>query len=310
MKPGVPPAAAESRTSFSEWKGFERPPGGCLLEQQVDLSGPMGFAYERSCDFYKDFHIHDRLMFVVPRGSSVMEVRTRSPAAVYRIDRRHILTVPAHVEHDDEGVSAIYDTLALFPSPSLLQTVTSDLGIQAGEISTLSERCNSLKQTSWLEQLIQEYFFERVISKSRDEGSLHFFEKKIVKEVIRIVTERDDKGESLERRPASAISDDLITRALRYIETNLFEDLSVEEMARYVGASPSTLLRKFKKELRQTPYVYIKGRRLDEAMGLLKTGKHSVGEVAILVGYENFGAFTDAFKSHFGRPPSAFLRES
>ncbi len=59
----------------SKWKGFEIPPQGCLLEQVIDLSLETGIAYERSCRFYKDFHVHDRLMLAFPRGACVMEVR-------------------------------------------------------------------------------------------------------------------------------------------------------------------------------------------------------------------------------------------
>jgi hypothetical protein len=49
-------------------RGIERPRIGALLEQVIDQS-PMGIAYERSFDFYKDFHTNERLMFICPRGS-------------------------------------------------------------------------------------------------------------------------------------------------------------------------------------------------------------------------------------------------
>ena len=37
---------------------------------------------------------------------------------------------------------------------------------------------------------------------------------------------------------------------------------------------------------------------------------HAVGDIALLVGYENFAAFTTAFTRHFGAPPSSFRRRS
>jgi AraC-like DNA-binding protein len=48
-------------------------------------------------------------------------------------------------------------------------------------------------------------------------------------------------------------------------------------------------------------------RRLEEARRLIEAGTHAVGQVAVLVGYENFGAFSTAFKRQFGRSPSSFL---
>ena len=56
------------------------------------------------------------------------------------------------------------------------------------------------------------------------------------------------------------------------------------------------------------PYGYIKARRLEEGRRLIEAGTHPVGDVALLVGYENFGAFSTAFKAHFGRSPSSFRR--
>jgi hypothetical protein len=58
-------------SSFSDWAGFELGPDGFVLEQVIDLNGEIGFAYERSCQYYKDFHTHSRTMLVFPRGAMV-----------------------------------------------------------------------------------------------------------------------------------------------------------------------------------------------------------------------------------------------
>ncbi|MBY0384953.1 helix-turn-helix transcriptional regulator, partial [bacterium] len=57
---------------------------------------------------------------------------------------------------------------------------------------------------------------------------------------------------------------------------------------------------------RITPYVYIKNRRLEESLRLLKSGQHTVADVALLVGYESFGAFSEAFKEKYGSSPSTY----
>ena len=102
-------------------------------------------------------------------------------------------------------------------------------------------------------------------------------------------------------------SDENVTsRALRYIESNLFSRMPVAVIARQAFASPSTLLRQFRQDTRKSPHAYIKLRRLEEARRLVEAGTHPVGDIAMLVGYENFGSFSTAFKKHFGRPPSSF----
>ena len=90
--------------------------------------------------------------------------------------------------------------------------------------------------------------------------------------------------------------------ALRY----LFSDLELTTIAGQAFASPSTLLRHFREDIGRSPHAYIKARRLEEARRLIEAGTHPVGDVAMLVGYENFAAFSSAFKRHFGAPPSSF----
>ena len=71
-------------------------------------------------------------------------------------------------------------------------------------------------------------------------------------------------------------------------------------------ASPSTLLRHFRGDTGTSPHAYVKARRLEEARRLLEADGTPVGDVATLVGYENFAAFSTAFKRRFGAPPSSF----
>ncbi len=111
------------RFAFPQWRGFESAPHGHLLDQIVDLSGPMGIAYERSVGFYKDAHTHDRPMLVMPRGSCVVKVRTGGSRSSYEIDQASVLIVPRGLAHEDEGVTSIFDTVALYPSASLLSEV-------------------------------------------------------------------------------------------------------------------------------------------------------------------------------------------
>jgi AraC-like DNA-binding protein len=289
------------------WKGFEFIPSGCLLEQVVDLSGDMGFAYERSTKYYKDFHTHDRLMLIFPRGTSSMDVRTKNPHQTFTVNYKNVLYVPKGLVHDDEGTSSIYDTMAFYPSPELIESAAKKVGITTEDIKKLTTECNSVERSERLDQLVQDYFFERVVSReSVDQEALLFLGRRIMEEALSVTFLKDVKGEAL---PPDALSEESITsRALRYIEANLFEPLDVPDIAKRSHASASTLLRRFKSDVGMTPYMYIKNRRLEEALLLLKTGSHPVGDVALLVGYENFGSFSEAFKEKYGEPPSHFKK--
>src|SRR5215470_2039422 len=125
--------------SYPHWKGFERPPRGHLLDEVIDLSRPMGLAYERSVGFQKDLHAHDRPMIILPRGASVVDVRT-ADGQPYRVGADGGLIVPSRLEHQDQAVSSIFDTLALFPSPSLITAVTVDEAFARTAITKIFSR--------------------------------------------------------------------------------------------------------------------------------------------------------------------------
>ena len=288
--------------AFPQWKGFERAPEGHLLDQLIDLSGPMGLAYERSVGFHKDVHTHDRPMIVLPRGSCVMKVRTSGlRPATHTIGSASALIVPSRMEHEDEAVSSIFDTLALYPSPSLIDAVSGEEEIPKAKVAKLFSQPAEFRRSPWLDQLAHEYVFARVLSRRESAQTLAFFERQILVEILASAMHR---GKGIER-PSLPPNDTVTRRAVRYIEANLFSELDLATIAAQAFASPSTLLRHFRGDLRKSPHAYIKARRLEEARRLLEAGTHRVGDVAVLIGYENFPAFTTAFKKQFGATPSS-----
>ena len=102
----------------------------------------------------------------------------------------------------------------------------------------------------------------------------------------------------------------LTEHLVELIEADLVSPLAVADLARRCRVSESTLLRAFKRELGCTPGAYARGRRMDEALALLRAGCFSITEVAGRVGYDNPTSFSHAFQLHFGNLPSSFLRRA
>jgi AraC-like DNA-binding protein len=292
--------------SYPQWKGFERSPEGLLLRQYVELDGQMGIAYERSVGFFKDMHTHSRLMLVAPRGACRMDVRTPEPVEEYPVDARTVLLVPAGLNHDDLGTSVVYDTMALYPSEDFLAVIAAECGLSSEQVTSLAGEMRTLRRSPWLDDILERYFCERVLGCAAADGSQELLEKQIMHEVVRIVFELDI-DQPQESLPSSA--GDTVGRALMFIEGNLFEPLDIGRVCAAARVSESTLLRAFKREVGQTPSAYVRQRRLDEAARLLGAGDHKVGDVALLIGYEDIGAFARAFKDRFGVAPSGFGRD-
>src|SRR5712692_5842493 len=168
------------RFAFPQWKGFERAPEGHLLDQLVDLSGPMGIAYERSVGFHKDFHVHDRAMIILPRGACVVRVTTTGRRGdTYTIGNRSALIVPRGTEHEDDAVSSIFDTLALYPSEPLLAAVANDEDVPRATATRFFSRCQALARSRWLDDLVQEYVLARVVTGHESRKTIAFLERQI-----------------------------------------------------------------------------------------------------------------------------------
>lgn len=91
----------------------------------------------------------------------------------------------------------------------------------------------------------------------------------------------------------------------RYIETHLNERITLRQLAQLIDRSPSFISHHFKRELGQSPAVYINEKRMAVARELLENGEQ-VKRVADLLGFYEAFHFSKVFKKHFGQPPLTF----
>jgi AraC-like DNA-binding protein len=82
----------------------------------------------------------------------------------------------------------------------------------------------------------------------------------------------------------------------------------LEELAREVGLSRSSLAERFLHFVGQLPMHYLTQWRIQIAAGLLSEGAESVAAIAEDVGYESKAAFSRAFKKVVGAPPGTWRR--
>jgi len=90
------------------------------------------------------------------------------------------------------------------------------------------------------------------------------------------------------------------------VENNLYNNLSIEQLAYICNMSLSTFKREFKKTFSDTPAHYIKIRRLQTAKNLLLTTTDSISEIAYSIGFEDISTFSAIFKEKFNLSPSKF----
>jgi AraC-like DNA-binding protein len=219
------------------------------------------------------------------------------------LDTSSWLLVPAGVGLVLVASSVVAHTLVLTVSPALMRRVAE---VYAGEVAPerfrrYVESPRVLARTTWVNELAHRYLFERAVCRKRDNDATRFLETEIGKELYFLCHERERR---LERPSLVEEHTPVVRRALDHLEKHLFEAAVLRDLPHAIGASPSTLLRAFRRELGESPLAYLRTRRLDEALMLLKSRTLRVSEVSALVGYRNFAAFSHAFRERFGLRPS------
>lgn len=108
-----------------------------------------------------------------------------------------------------------------------------------------------------------------------------------------------------------AAPDDPLERARRHIEANLFEPLSLGQLADAAGLSAYHFTRQFGARFGSSPMAYVRARRLTAAADRLCDGAApSLIDLAFDCGFDSQEGFTRAFKRVFGIPPGLYRRAS
>lgn len=93
-------------------------------------------------------------------------------------------------------------------------------------------------------------------------------------------------------------------RVRDHILAHLDEPLTIGGIARAVGASESTVQRRFKAEFGVTVFAFIRERRFEHACRALQQDGASIAQAAHIAGYADSAHFSTAFKRAYGISPS------
>jgi len=99
-----------------------------------------------------------------------------------------------------------------------------------------------------------------------------------------------------------------VIEAIKYIQFNYSNDISVDDIANAVGISRSHLYRVFVSNLDQSPIDYLTEYRINEACNLIKNTNLSISQIAVSVGFFDQFYFSRVFKKIKNVPPSKYLR--
>jgi AraC-like DNA-binding protein len=98
----------------------------------------------------------------------------------------------------------------------------------------------------------------------------------------------------------------LIRRAKLFMQEQLAEPLTLDEIAANCGVSKHHLCRLFQKLENSTPFDYLRHRRIEAAVALLRNTELSISEISNKCGFESVSYFGKIFREYWGTSPRKY----
>jgi AraC family transcriptional regulator, alkane utilization regulator len=161
----------------------------------------------------------------------------------------------------------------------------------------------SVQSGDWLETTMRHTVEEAFAERPGNSDMLARLSEILFVEVVR---------RYMQRLPAAhvgwlaGVKDPIVGQALRLLHEQPAYAWTVEDLARAVAVSRSTLAQRFTVLIGETPMRYLAIWRIQLAKYLLKQTSLNLVDVAERVGYESVVAFNRAFRRHVGQPPATW----
>lgn len=128
-------------------------------------------------------------------------------------------------------------------------------------------------------------------------------------EVLVLVNEMYRKQFSVEHTPSFEAHSQLAMEICRYIDANLSEDLSMDDLAHQFLISKTQMFNVFKDVLKLSVGNYIQDARMIKAKDDLINTNYSIEIISQRVGYSSIASFSRVFKARVGLSPLQYRKQ-
>jgi transcriptional regulator GlxA family with amidase domain len=140
-----------------------------------------------------------------------------------------------------------------------------------------------------------------IIARDHDEAVLRSIANQLQLDRIRTGTFLQSRG----TESVSEIAPKQLRNAIDLLAENMEHPLSLDALAKAVGASRRTLERLFLRFTKMTPSKYCKTQRLERAHDLLLHSNLPILDLAVATGFRSGSYFSYCFSEHYGVSPSS-----
>jgi AraC-like DNA-binding protein len=227
-----------------------------------------------------------------------------------RLERGHILIVPAGVSHSTGVLHAVVSR------PETISSRLLWLGIfPYGAVVNLCESLNGLHQSTPRQLLLERHIYphiqELVLELKHADYRYELLARcSLLQALTHVcrglsVTEAEGKFTTMGAPRPVESDDNIVGRARRYVHHNFDSNLDLDTITSAVSANKAHLCRAFKRDTGLTVMDYLARVRIDAGKRLLLTSL-KVSAIAQLVGYDDPYYFSRVFKKLTGLSPSEF----
>jgi AraC-like DNA-binding protein len=208
-----------------------------------------------------------QFILLPPHSSIHMDIDTQTKALVFELNDELMKSVTEKISVD---MDADYDELK--ENRFFLGSIDDELGNCINKLNTVSTRSEKNKKF-----LIDLYAQEMIYNLVQIKG---------IQQIL-----------SLEQ-------DNPVYKAIKYIQDNIKQPISINQLAYELNMSDTNFCNSFKKIIGITPKEYITNLKMTHAKEMLKN--QNVTEVAYDLGYENISHFIALFKVKYGITPKQY----
>lgn len=152
-------------------------------------------------------------------------------------------------------------------------------------------------------------FFQDIYASYLSGGENEHLKMKAAIYSIVYYLKENQNGVSSDRRSASVqYHSERLNELTNYINANLDQRLTLSDLSKECGISPSFLCRLFKQAYGETVFSYLQGQRIQKAKKMLIETSAPIKEVCFSCGFENESYFYRTFKKSQRITPTEFRR--
>lgn len=124
-----------------------------------------------------------------------------------------------------------------------------------------------------------------------------------VENLNEIMNEMIELMEGTQKEEMNGTIRSVITQAIKYIDANYFEELTLNSLALKYNVDSSYFSRLFRQEAGDNLMLYIAKKRIEKAKVFINDDTTNLAEVAFMVGYDDYTYFSKVFKKMTGKSP-------